>query len=457
MKHLDLKLLAAPALIGLAQVPANLETKDDPPAGDSPADPPSDTAEIKQALDGFMQTFDAFDKKTKDELAQMKKSMDKRTADVVTQDEVKKLNDALDEQKKIIDDLRLAERRPQIDGPDGQKRTLTEAEVKHAEAAMNYIRKGDEAGLRELEAKALSVGSDPDGGYMVPMQMESTVDRVLSEVSPIRAIATVQQISTAVYKRPVNMSGTGTGWVGESAGRPETATPTLRERTFPAMELYAMPAATQSLLDDAAINIEQWLADEVQIAFAEQEGNAFVLGDGVDKPRGFISGYTHVDNDNFTEASGGCGYVATGTTGAFKTTADGDDSDNLIDLVYSLKSGYRQGARFVMNRKTQGEVRKIQDADGNKIWQPGLQNGQPASLLGYPITEAEDMPDIAADSFSIAFGDFRRGYLIVDRVGIRILRDPFSSKPYVLFYTTKRVGGGVKMFEPIKLLKFGTS
>lgn len=452
MKQLNKHLLATPALVGLAQVPADLERKDT-----TGTDPAPDNVEIKQALDGFMKTWAEFDQKTKTELAEMKKSIDGQTADTVTKDEVKKLNDALNDQKTIIDELRLNNARPEITDSNGQKRTMTENEEKHSDALMAYIRKGDEANLRNLEQKALSVGSDPDGGYSVPTQMESTIDRILSEVSPIRQIATVQQISTSVLKRPINTAGTGTGWVGETSGRPQTGTPNLRERSFPAMELYAMPAATQSLLDDSAINIEQWLAEEVNIAFAEQEGSAFVTGDGVDKPRGFIDGYTHVDNDSFSETSEGLGYKVTGASGAFKTTADGDDSDNLIDLVYSLKSGYRQNARFVMNRKTQGEIRKIQDADGNKVWQPGLQNGQPASLLGYPITEAEDMPDIGANSFSIAFGDFRRGYLIVDRVGIRVLRDPYSAKPYILFYTTKRVGGGIKMFEPIKLLKFGTS
>lgn len=414
----------------------------------------TDSNEVKTLVANFMSAFEEFKTKSDREIAEIKKN---QVADPVTKDEVKKLNTALDQLTEKVTNMRLEERRPEILDANGQKRTLTEIEVKHAAAFKNFMTTGDDSELRTPELKALSIGSDPDGGYTVHSAMESTIDRVLSEVSPIRSIAALQQISTSSVKRLVNVGGTSSGWVGEQSSRPQTDASQLRERQFPVMELYAMPAATQSLLDDSAVNIEQWMAEEVNIKFAEQEGNAFVMGDGVDKPRGFIGGYTPIANASFTEAGARLGYIATGASGAFKTTADGDDSDNLIDLVYSLKAGYRQGARWCMNSLTQGEVRKIQDANGNKVWQPGLQAGQPASLLGYAITTAEDMPDIAADSYSIAFGDFRRSYLIVDRVGIRVLRDPFTSKPHILFYTTKRVGGGLKLFEPLKLLKFGTS
>ncbi len=212
-----------------------------------------------------------------------------------------------------------------------------------------------------------------------------------------------------------------------------------------------MPAATQTLLDDSAVNIDEWIAGEVQVAFAEQEGAAFVTGNGTNKPTGFLA-YTNVAESSWEW--GKLGYIATGVDGEFPAS---DPSDVLIDLVYALKAGYRQNAHWVMNRRTQGEIRKIKDADGNYIWQPAAQAGGVASLLNFPIAEAEDVPDIDTDTFSVAFGDFRRGYLVVDRLGVRILRDPFSSKPYVLFYTTKRVGGGVQDFDAIKLLKFGES
>jgi HK97 family phage major capsid protein len=217
------------------------------------------------------------------------------------------------------------------------------------------------------------------------------------------------------------------------------------------MELYAMPAASQTLLDDAVVDVEQWLADEVQGEFAAQETNAFVNGDGVSRPRGFLS-YTNVAEAVRTGSE--IGYLATGAAGAF---AAANPADTLLDLIYAPKQAFRANGRFVMNRKTLSMVRKFKDADGNYLWQPALAAGAPSTLFGYPVTEAEDMPDIGANAYPIAFGDFARGYLIVDRQGVRILRDPYSAKPYVLFYTTKRVGGGVQNFDAIKLLKFAAS
>ncbi len=212
-----------------------------------------------------------------------------------------------------------------------------------------------------------------------------------------------------------------------------------------------MPAATATLLDDAAVNIDQWIAGEVELTFAVQEGAAFVAGDGSNKPKGFLA-YTTVANASW--AWGSLGYIASGAAGAF---ASSNPSDTLVDLIYALKAGYRQNGNFVMNRKTQAAIRKFKDSTGNYLWQPPAQAGGRANLMTFPIVEAEDMPDVAANSLSIAFGDFRRGYLVVDRLGVRVLRDPYSAKPYVLFYTTKRVGGGVQDFDAIKLMKFAVS
>jgi HK97 family phage major capsid protein len=285
----------------------------------------------------------------------------------------------------------------------------------------------------------------------VPLEIERTIDRVLAKASPIRSIAGVRQIGAATYRKPINIVEAASGWVGETGAVATTAAPTLAALDFPAMELYAMPAATQALLDDSQVDIEQWLADEVQIVFAEQEGAAFVNGTGVNQPKGFLQ-YTAVADASYSW--GNIGYVASGAAGAF---ASSNPSDALLDLCYAPRQGYRANGRWVMNRKTEAAIRKFKDSTGNYIWQPGAAAGQPATVLGYPVTEVEDMPDIAANSFAIAFGDFARGYLIVDRVGIRVLRDPYSSKPYVLFYTTKRVGGGVQNFEAIKLMKFAAS
>ncbi|HHI82153.1 MAG TPA: phage major capsid protein [Rhizobiales bacterium] len=400
-------------------------------------------ADMSVAIDDFLATFEAFKEANDERLEMIEKRM---SADVITTSKVERINAELERQQKKLDEMTMKAQRPQLGGS-----ALRVEDNEHKAAFDAYVRKGDTAGLNALEAKSLSVGSDSDGGYLVPGETETEIGRLLSDASPIRAISDVRQVSSSVYKKPFATSGAAAGWVAETAARPETTSPALAELQFPAMELYAMPAATQSLLDDSAVNIDQWIASEVQIAFAEQESAAFVNGDGVNQPKGFLS-YTAVDDSAWSW--GNIGYIATGADGAF---AASNPSDVLIDTIYALKSGYRQGAHWVMNRKTQGEIRKLKDADGNYLWQPAATADATATLMNFPIAEAEDMPDIASDAYAAAFGNFRRGYLVVDRIGVRVLRDPYSSKPYVLFYTTRRVGGGVQNFEAIKLLKFGTA
>ena len=400
--------------------------------------------EINSAFDQFMNAFDEFKQTNDDRLNELEQ---KASVDVLTEEKLNRLNQAPEDNQNQIDSLLLKSSRPSLNG----ERNSSLLETKHHAAFNTYMRKGDANKLREIETKALSITSDPDGGYLVPDETEKAVMSSLKEVSPIRSIAGVRQVSGTVYKKPFSITGPGTGWVGETAARPETTSPTLAELSFPTMELYAMPAATSNLLDDSAVNIDEWIAEEVQSAFAEQETAAFVNGDGVNKPQGFLN-YTSVDESSWSW--GNIGYLATGVDGDFPAS---DPSDVLIDLIYTLKSAYRANSNWVLSRSTQAEIRKIKDADGNYIWQPANRPGEQPSLLGYPVTEVEDMPTIGSDSLSIAFGDFNRGYLIVDRLGLRVLRDPYSSKPYVLFYTTKRVGGGVQDFDAIKFLKFGTS
>lgn len=398
--------------------------------------------DVAEGFDEFMRAFEAFKETNDDRLAQMEKSL---SGDVVTVEKLDRINAALDAHKRVVDELALKTTRP---GLSAAGRTTTTAALQHKAAFDGYVRTGDAGGLRTLEEKALSVSSDPDGGYLVPDETETMINRSMKDISPIRAIAGNRQVSSSVYKKPFSISGPGTGWVGETDARPETSSPSLAELSFPTMELCAMPAATSTLLDDSAVDVDAWIAEEVRVAFAEQEGSAFVNGDGVNKPRGFMD-YPSVANDSWSW--GNLGTIATGTSGAFDASAPGDA---LVDLVYGLKAGYRANAHWVMNRSTQAEIRKIKDADGNYLWQPATEAGGASTLMNFPIAEAEDMPDIAADANAIAFGDFGRGYLVVDRVGIRVLRDPYSSKPYVLFYTTKRVGGGVQDFDAIKLLSF---
>ena len=384
--------------------------------------------DVGAAFDEFMRAFEEF-----------KQTNDRRL------DEAAGKLEKLARIDRALDQLAVKSQRPPLGGPAPRSSIA----LQHKSAFDGYVRKGEVSGLRAIEGKALSVGSDPDGGYLVPDETETTINRALRDISPIRAIAGVRQVSGSVYKRPYAASGFSTGWIGETASRPQTTTPTLSELAFPTMELYAMPAATASLLDDSAVNIDEWLAEEVRVAFAEQEGTAFVSGDGINQPKGFLS-YPTVANASWSW--GNIGTVATGISAAFPAS---DPGDVLIDLIYAVRAGYRANAHFVMNRATQSQGRKLKDGDGTYLWQPSSEPGQAPTLLGFPIAESEDMPDIAANTMSIAFGDFRRGYLIVDRVGIRVLRDPYSSKPYVLFYTTKRVGGGVQDFDALKLLKFG--
>ncbi len=399
--------------------------------------------DISAAFDEFMRAFEAFKETNDERLGQIERRM---SSDIVTVDKLGRIDRAIDEQKRIVDELTHRAGRPELGGRVAAHGGIA---LQHKSAFHGYVRSGEAASLRELEGKALSVGSDPDGGYLVPDETETTINAALRDMSPIRAIAGIRQVSGTVLKKPYAVSGAATGWVGETAVRAETASPTLAELSFPTMELYAMPSATQSLLDDSAVDIDQWIAEEVRTAFAEQEGSAFVIGDGVNKPTGFLN-YPTVDNGSWTW--GNIGTVATGVAGNFPAT---DPADVLIDLVYAARSGYRANAHFVMNRATQSTVRKLKDGNGNYLWQPAHAPGEAPTLMGFAIAESEDMPDIATDAHAIAFGDFRRGYLIVDRVGIRVLRDPYSAKPYVLFYTTKRVGGGVQDFDAIKFLKFG--
>ena len=397
--------------------------------------------DVNAAFGEFMRAFESFKEANDDRLAQLER---RSSADPVTTDKLARIDRALDDTKRIVDDLALKAARPHLGSPAQR----TGANLQHKAAFDAYVRKGDTTTLRDLESKALSVGTDADGGYLVPDELERSVNRGVRNISPIRAIAGIRQVSSSVYKKPFAITGAESGWIAETAARPETDTPTLAELAFPTMELYAMPAATSALLDDSAVDIEQWIAEEVRDSFAEQEGTAFVAGNGSAKPKGFLD-YTKVAQGSWSW--GNIGFISTGVDGAF---AASDPGDKLIDLVYSVKSGYRANGTFVFNRSTQAVVRKMKDGEGNYLWQPAAKAGDASTLMGFPVAESEDMPDLAADSYSVAFGDFRRGYLIVDRVGIRVLRDPYSAKPYVLFYTTKRVGGGVQDFDAIKLLKF---
>ncbi|NNF89847.1 MAG: phage major capsid protein [Boseongicola sp.] len=328
-----------------------------------------------------------------------------------------------------------------------------EAEAPHQKAFAAYLRTGEDDALRglPLEGKAMSTSVAADGGYLVDPETAETVKSVLRGASSIRQVANVVNVEATSFDVLIDSTEAGAGWATETASSVETATPTIERISIPLHELSALPKISQRLLDDSAFDIEDWLAGRIADTFARSEAAAFIGGDGIDKPVGFL---THPQVANGAWNWGSLGYVVTGTDGGFNA---GNPGDGLIDLVYALGAQYRANGSFVMNSRTAGEARKIKDVEGRFIWADSLSAGEPARLLGYPVLIAEDMPDIAAGSVSVAFGDFSAGYTIAERPDLRILRDPFSAKPHVLFYATKRVGGDVSDFAAIKLLKFGIS
>ena len=301
-----------------------------------------------------------------------------------------------------------------------------------------YLRRDE----RGVETKALQVGSDPDGGYWVPDQMSARIITQIFESSPMRQLATVETISGDSLEIPNDLGEVAAGWVGEQEARPVTATPTTGVMRIVCNEMYAMPSATQKLLEDAAIDVEAWLAKKISDKFGRVEATAFILGSGVKQPRGIL---TYPASGTYNSTPGSIFQVHGGDPN--NLTADG-----LIKLTYSIKEPYMTNARFLMQRASVGLVMLLKDTQNRYLWQPALSAGAPASLLSYPIAWAADMPVVAAGALPVAFGDFAQGYTIVDRLGISTLRDPFTAKPFVLFYTRKRVGGDVTNFEAFNLL-----
>lgn len=406
--------------------------------------------EARAAMHELMAAFEAFKGANDARLAEIEK---KATADALLEEKVARIDAAVAGAQARLDRVVSEGRRPGIGGaepsPSGASRRLPHEGGEEVKSAWDgYLRSGAMSAL--IETKAGLSSASGSGGLVAPAETERLVERRLMAASPMREIATVRTVASGVFRKPVSTAGLEAGWVAETAARPETDPPELSLLEFPSAELYASPAATQALLDDAYVKLDEWLAGEIEDAFAAQETAAFVNGNGTNKPKGFLSYATDAEG---SQEWGEIGHVLSGAAGAFGE----DPVDRLIDLIYAPKAKYRANGRFVMNRRTAGAIRKFKDADDNYVWSPATQPGATSSLLGYPVTEIEEMPDIGANALGIAFGDFRRGYLIVDRAGLSVLRDPYSAKPYVLFYTTKRVGGGVQDFDAIKVMKFAAS
>jgi len=383
---------------------------------------PSAAAEVKTALAGLIHDLSAF------------------------QAEMKQQLHATDEKLTMLDRKTAFAGRPALS-------SSADVEAPHQKAFAGYLRSGDEAPLRgvQLEGKGMTTAINSDGGYLVDPQTSDMIRTVLQSSVSLRSVASVVNVEATSYDVLIDYEDIGSGWSSETAALAETDAPKIERITIPLHELSALPKASQRLLDDSAFDIEGWLATRIADKFARAEGDAFINGDGQDKPKGILS---HAKVANATWSWGNLGYVVTGQAGDFGM---GSPSDAIIELVYALGSQYRAHGTFVMNSKTAGTVRKLKDADGRFLWSDGLAAGEPPRLMGYPVLVDEHMPDIGVDTFAIAFGDFGAGYTVAERPDLRVLRDPFSAKPHVLFYATKRVGGDVSDFAAIKLLKFGTA
>ena len=379
-------------------------------------------ADVKTAMTGFLKELNGFQSEVKTALQQQ------------------------EERLTMLDRKTMTYGRPALSAS-------AEIDVPHKKAFDAYLRSGDDDGLRglTLEAKGMSTAVAADGGYLIDPKTADTIRSMLVSTSSIRAIANVVNVEATSFDVLIDRSDVGSGWATETAGTVETATPAIERISIRLHQLSAMPKASQRLLDDSAFDVEGWLAKKIADRFIRAESAAFVNGDGVDKPKGILLP-PKVANNAWTWGS--IGYVPTGAAGDFATT---NAADCIINLVYSLSADYRANATFVMNSKTAGAVRKMKDADGRFLWSDGLAMAEPARLMGYAVLICEDMPDIAANAYAMAFGDFNAGYTIAERPDVRVLRDPFSAKPHVLFYALKRVGGDVGDFAAIKLLKFAVS
>jgi len=327
----------------------------------------------------------------------------------------------------------------------------TQAAREHKEKFLAWARKGsDPDGLRSLEVQAnLSTLSDPDGGFLVPIEIEKSIERLALASVAMRRLARVVT-SKGEYTKPLSKGGATGGWVAEKAARPETNTPELTLFSPPMNEIYAMPSVTQKLLDMSDFDVEAWLLEEINDVFVTTEGTGFITGNGVSRVKGIIDTALMIANASWEY--GKTGYIAGGHASLL------NNADKLVDLQHALKPVYRQNGTWLMNDTTFAVIRKFKDGDGNYLWRPGLLENAPDTLLGKPVEIDENMPDIGANTYPIAFGDFKRAYTIVDHVsGVRLLRDPFTVKGFVNFYVTKRIAAGISNYEAIKFLKIATA
>lgn len=392
--------------------------------------------EVTDRVNQLGNAWEEFKRVNNERLAEIER---KGSADPLYNEHLAKIQNVLDNQKSRMDALEVVNQRP-------ARAMETKADVgytvngQYSKAFCNYLRKGMDAGLEQLELKALSVGTDADGGYLVTPMMSANIVKIVNENSPMRALASIETISTDALELIQDYDAAGSGWTTETGAVSDSTTQQIGKKSIPVHELYAQPKATQKLVDDSAVDIEAWIAEKVSESFLVKENAAFISGDGSGKPKGILAYAAGTSWGQIQQINSGVSAAVT--------------ADSLVALFYALKEEYAQRATFLMNRSVLQAVRLLKEATTDQyLWQPGLAAGAPDTLMGVPVKQATDMPVAAANSLSIAVGDFARAYQIVDRIGIRVLRDPYTEKPFVKFYTTKRVGGDVVNFEALKLLK----
>jgi len=403
--------------------------------------------EVRNAAETLARTFEEYKSVNDRRLDEIER---RGSPDVLLNEKLGRMDTHITRLQDDISSVKTALRRPN----KGGLAPVTEGDSEYKQAFMRYITKGFDQDLTALQGKALQVIDSAEGGYMVPPEFSNRIITRQFDTTPMRQVATVMTISSDAVEMLRDTNEPVAQWISETATPTDTADSTLGRVRIPVFELYAQPKATQKLLDDAFINVEDWLVNKVSAKFSRAENTAFVSGDGVTQPRGFTS-YSAQAVDDGTRAWGVLQYVATGASGAF---ASSNPADCLFDLMHKLRAGYHPKAVWIMPRGVADLIRKFKENTTNAyIWQPGLQQGQPATLLGFPVYLGEDMPAVASGSYSLAFGNFEEGYTIVDRMGFQILRDPYTAAPFVKFRCTKRTGGDVVNFEAIKLLSFSAS
>lgn len=404
-----------------------------------PANMEANILEVKHNIRGKMtinceqQTWKNF-KEVNEEILKSKEL--KGMVDPLLNQQLLRMNDHLDEYKSRLDNIETSLSRPFA----GADNNFNYVDNEHKNAFNSYLRSGNENNLAKIEQKSLSSGSDVDGGYLITRNTSKQITQILEEISPMRKLASREQISSSSLDILEDYDKAQAGWTSEMKAVLDTDTPKINKRNIPVFELFAQPSATQKLIDDSSVDVEKWLADKLVNSFSKLENQAFIKGDGSSCPRGVL---TYGDGKEWGKIQ----QVKSGVESVF-------DADSLFNLYFSLKEQYCQNASFLMNRFTLHMVRTLKDKNtGRYLWNPGIASGNPNTLLGLPVFEASEMPVAEKGALSVALADFKSAYKIVDRQGMRVLRDPYTFKPFVKFYTTKRVGGDIINFEAIKLLK----